>query len=493
MKAGNAGDAAAPSAGEGSPSPSDDRPPRGGLVTGTRTSLAGHPFATGRNRQVVGPVQGGMKRFLTILLLLATFPLRAASFESAEREIERSMKSGGVPGVALVVVKDGRVVHAKAFGVCSVETSVPVTTRTLFRLGSTTKLFVALAALRLVDQGALRLDGPIGDVVPGLAPALGAVTLEQLLTHTAGLAEDAPQTGPLDESALLARVTGWTDEALFASPGEVFSYANPGYVLAGAAIAQAARQPFSAAIRSLVLEPAGMAESTFRPLEAFTRPVALGHDKAGIIRPIAEHAGNYPPGSLFTNVEELGRFLSSLPAETLERLGKARVAIPAQGRSYGYGLIRDERRGASVLLHAGARSGYGSTFLFLPDQRAAVAILANRTGATMSSAAFAAARELAELKEPEVPAGVVELSPELRAGVTGTYANGTFLPAVELVEDGGHLVIRVGGKAFPAECVGTDRFRAKGAGQLESFIIVRDARGQARFLCAETWALRKRS
>ena len=434
-----------------------------------------------------------MKQLLLVLLLLASVPLGAASFEGAEREVERLMKDGGVPGAAIVVVKDGRVVHAKAFGVSSVETNVPVTTRTLFRLGSTTKLFVALAALRLVDQGALRLDAPIGDVVPGLAPGLRAVTLEQLLTHTAGLAEDAPQTGPLEESALLTRVTGWTDEALFAPPGEVFSYANPGYVLAGAAIAQAARQPFSAAMRSLVLDPAGMTESTFRPLEAFTRPVALGHDKGGVIRPIAEHAGNYPPGSLFTNVEDLGRFLSSLPAETLERVGKVRAAIPAQDRSYGYGLVNEGRRGARLFLHTGARSGYGSTFLFLPDERAAVAVLANRTGATLSQAALAAARELVDLKEPEAPAGKAELSPAQRAAVTGTYANGTFLPPVELAEDGGGLVVRVGGKAFPATCVGPDRFRAPGAGQLESFIIVRDARGQARFLCAETWALRKRS
>ena len=236
-----------------------------------------------------------MKRLLSLLLLLAAIPVRAASFESAEREVERSMTSGGVPGAAMVVVKDGRVVYAKAFGICSVETNVPVTTRTLFRIGSTTKIFVALAALRLVDQGALRLDGPIGDAVPDLAPGLRSLTLEQLLTHTAGLAEDALQNGPLDESALQARVTGWTEAALFASPGEVFSYANPGYVLAGAAIALAARQPFIAAMRSLVLEPAGMSDSTFRPLEAFTRPVALGHDKGGVIRPIAEHAGNYPP------------------------------------------------------------------------------------------------------------------------------------------------------------------------------------------------------
>ena len=83
--------------------------------------------------------------------------------------------------------------------------------------------------------------------------------------------------------------------------------------------------------------------------------------------------------------------------------------------------------------------------------------------------------------------------PERRAEVLGTYANGTVLPAVELSEEGERLVVRVAGNAFPVSCVGTDRFRAAGGGQLESFIIVRDARGQARFLCVETWALRKKS
>lgn len=435
-----------------------------------------------------------MKRILLTLLLLVALPLRAASFEAADREVERAMKSGGVPGAALVVVKDGAVVHARAFGVASAETNAPVTTRTLFRIGSTTKLLVALAALRLVDEGRLRLDQPAGDVLPELAPALRRVTLEQLLTHTAGLADDAPMSGSADESALLARVTAWKDDALFASPGEVFSYANPGYVLIGALVSRATGQPFSVAMKTLVLDPMGMSESTFRPLEAFTRPVALGHDKGGVIRPIAEHAGNYPPGSLFTHAEDLGRFLAALPAASLERLGRPRADIPTQGRRYGYGLVVEERRGPRVLLHTGARSGYGSTFLFLPEQRVAVAVLANRTGATLSSAAWAAAKELAELKEPAEPPSVpVVLSRDQLAGLAGTYANGTFLPPVELAVDGDRLVVRVGSKTFPTTCVGPDRFRAPGAAQLESFLIVRDPAGAPRFLCAEVWALRKRS
>lgn len=445
-----------------------------------------------RLRQVRSCIRGAFRRFFVFTFALVA-PLQAAApFEAADREVERLLKSGGVPGAALIIVKDGAVVHARAFGVSSVETGAPVTTRTLFRLGSTTKLLVALAALRLVDDGKLRLNQPAGDLLPELDPALRRVTLEQLLTHTAGLADDVPTHGSADETALLARVSAWKHDALFAEPGKVFSYSNPGYVLIGALIARATGQPFSAAMKTLVLDRMGMADSTFRPLEAFTRPVALGHDKGGVIRPIAEHAGNYPPGSLFTHVEDLGRFFQALSPERLDRLGRPRAAIPAQGRSYGYGLLVDE--GREALLHTGARSGYGSTFLFLPRQRVAIAVLANRTSATLSSAAWAAAREAGWAKEPavEAPPAPVPLTAERLAGLSGTYANGTFLPPVALAVEGDRLVVRVGGKSFPATCVGEDRFRAAGAGQLERFVILRDAAGSAQFLCAETWALQRR-
>lgn len=430
-----------------------------------------------------------MRLLAACLAVLAT---QTPSFESLDQRVEQLMKAGGVPGAAIVVVKDGAVVHTRGFGVTSVETGPPVTTKTLFRLGSTTKLFVALATLKLADEGKLRLDQRVGDLVPDLSPAVQRVTVEQLLTHTAGLADDAPMNGPSDESALHARVKAWDASAFIAEPGEVFSYANPGYVLLGDVIAQVSKEPFSSAMQTLVLKPMGLHDSTFRPLEAFTRSFALGHDGTGVIRPFAEHAGNYPPGSLFTNAEDLGRFLAALPAETLERLAKPRAPIVAQGRDYGYGLITDRRRGPRLILHTGARSGYGSTILIAPDQRAAVAIVTSRTGATLSPAAFAALEPYVTITEVKPATTPVPLRAGQAAVLAGTYSNGS-LPAVVLGEENGGIVVRVSGKSLPAVPVGVDRFYVAGGGQLETFVIVRDAQGAPRFLCAETWALRKRS
>jgi CubicO group peptidase (beta-lactamase class C family) len=423
---------------------------------------------------------------------VALVVLQTQTFDTLDQRVERLMKVSGVPGAAIVIVKDGAVVHTRAFGVTSVETGVPVTPNTLFRLGSTTKMFVALATLKLVDAGKLRLDERVGEVLSDVAPAVQRVTIEQLLTHTAGLADDAPMTGPAEESALHARVKGWDASAFIADPGEIFSYANPGYVLLGDVIAHVTGEPFSAAMQTLVLKPMGLRDSTFRPFEAFTRPVALGHDSAGVIRPLAEHAGNYPPGSLFTSADDLGRFLTALPAQTLERLAKPRAAILAQGRDYGYGLITDRRRGPRLILHTGGRSGYGSTILIAPDQRVAVAVVANLTSATLSGAAFAALEPYVTVTEPKPATAPVPMPAGLAAALAGTYSNGS-LPAVVLAEENGVVVLRASGKSLPAVLVGADRFYVVGGGALETFVIVRDAQGAPRFLCAENWALRKRS
>ncbi len=427
-----------------------------------------------------------------ILLGLVLQATGSDRFSQLDTRIEQMMKAAGVPGAAIALVKDSAVIHSRGFGVTSVEANTAVTSKTLFRLGSTTKMFVALAVLKLADEGKLRLDQPVGELVPSLAAPIGRITVEQLLTHTAGLAEDAPMNGPLDESALHTRVTGWNESAFFAAPGEIFSYANPGYVLLGDVIAQVTKQPFSIAMQTLVLKPAGMADSTFRPLEAFTRPVALGHDATGVVRPFAEHAGNYPPGSLFTSAEELGRLLAGLSPATLERLAQPRASIVAQGRDYGYGVVVDRRRGPRLILHTGGRTGYGSMFLIAPAERVAVAVLASRTGATLSGAAFAAVEPYVSVGDVPTSTTPVPLSREKAAALAGTYANGA-LSVVVMVDEGGTLSVNLGGKALPAVAVGDDRFYVKGGGQLETFVIVRDAQRVPRFLCAETWALRKRS
>ena len=425
-------------------------------------------------------------RFHAAFLFLLTFA-------AADGEIERLMQANGVPGAAIVVVKDGNVVHSKTFGVTSVETQVPVTPKTLFRLGSTAKMFTALAALRLAEEDKLKLEQPIGELINDLPPKLKPLTLEQLLTHTAGLAEESPMVGPLEEAALHERVKGLGDGAFYTEPGQIFSYANNGYIVAGDVIAHVTKKPFSEAIRALVLEPLGMNDSTYRPLEAFTHSVALGHDKDAsgktiVARPFAEHAGAYPPGSLFTSIEDLSKAFAKLP---LDKLAKPRTEIVGQHRHYGYGVVVDDNRGPRLVLHTGARVGYGSIFLFLPEQRVAVAILANKSGAVFSSAAFIAIDQFAETSEPAKLRADLPLSPDEAKKIAGLYTNGSL--KVELAVDDGKLVLKLANRNVPVQRTGPWTFHIENGRQLEDFVIVPDPSGAPRYLAADVGALQKRN
>jgi CubicO group peptidase (beta-lactamase class C family) len=169
----------------------------------------------------------------------------ADTFEDLARTSLEELASGNIPGGAVAVVKDDRVVFVKGFGVASIETGVPVTPDTLFQIGSTTKSSTAALALSLVEEGRLRLDDPIAEHVKGLAPGLSRVTMAQLLSHTAGLKDEPDEFGLQDESALGDYARSWTDAYCLFPPGQVFSYSNSGFALAGLVVQEVGGKPFA--------------------------------------------------------------------------------------------------------------------------------------------------------------------------------------------------------------------------------------------------------
>jgi CubicO group peptidase (beta-lactamase class C family) len=155
------------------------------------------------------------------------------------------MAETNTPGAGVGIVSGDRLVFAKGFGVSSVETGAPVTPDMLFRLGSTTKMFTAAALVTLAEEGKLKLDEPLGKYAKGLSPKIASLTAHQLLTHTAGLKDDAPMFGRHDDEALAETVRALNGDFLFAAPGRVFSYSNPGYWLAGYLIEAVGGKPYA--------------------------------------------------------------------------------------------------------------------------------------------------------------------------------------------------------------------------------------------------------
>jgi CubicO group peptidase (beta-lactamase class C family) len=262
-----------------------------------------------------------MPRLIALAVLL-TSALASASPLPPEvkaritRSVQEELKADAIPGAAVAVVKDGEVVFLEAFGVRSLEERTPVTPDTLFRLGSTTKMLTALVALESAAKGRLSLDAPVGRYAKGLNPALGRVTLRQLLSHTAGMREASPSVESRDDEALGRMVRGWKADYLFAPPGDVFSYSGPGYWLSGYVLESVHGKPYAELMRTQLFLPLGMARSTLRPLEALTYDFAQGHEEAqgklGVVRPMAENTAMYPAGSVFSSARELARLATVL-------------------------------------------------------------------------------------------------------------------------------------------------------------------------------------
>ncbi|MBC7909504.1 MAG: beta-lactamase family protein, partial [Pyrinomonadaceae bacterium] len=202
-------------------------------------------------------------------------------FSALEKVVLEELKETNTPGAAVAIVSGDRVIYAKGFGLANVETGAQVSPDMLFRLGSTTKMFTGAALVTLAAQGKIKLDEPIGTYVKSLTPKLARITTHQLISNSGGVADfQAPFISNDDES--LARMAlGWKDDAVFAEPGQVYSYSSPGFWLAGHVIEAVTGKPYADAMNELVFQPLGMTRTTLRPLVAMTYPLSQGHQVNG--------------------------------------------------------------------------------------------------------------------------------------------------------------------------------------------------------------------
>ncbi|MBI3878644.1 MAG: serine hydrolase [Verrucomicrobia bacterium] len=420
------------------------------------------------------------RRAFLIVLLLAVSALRAAAPNLAPLDafIKSELSRANVPGTAVAVVLGGEIIYAKGFGIANVDTGDPVKPDMLFRIGSTTKMFTAATLVSLAEEGKVKLDAPIGDLVKGLAPKISRLTPHQLLTHSSGLADTTVMEGPHDDSALAAAARALPDSLTFAEPGKIYSYSNPGFWLAGLAAETAGGKPYADMVAERVLKPCGMIRSTFRPTAAMTWPLAVGHGpegrgKAEVTRPLADNAGGWPAGQLFTTAPEFARFCiafmsggkvdgkQALSPFVIEKLSTPHVAVSGREGHYGYGLTVKDEGGLRWLSHGGSRTGYGSFAKMCPEKKFAVIALCNKSGASLPRVVEKAV-ELALGIAPAAPEPRKKqaMSAEEMKRLAGTYGNGQATMALR-VKDGqlvgaqGGVFAKVGENRYLRPAVGS--------------------------------------
>ena len=206
-------------------------------------------------------------RFMTALIGAAVIALSAAaSADPVDDYVRSQLASRHLPGVALAVIKDGRIVKAAGYGVASLELNVSVTPETVFEIGSISKQFTADAILLLVEDGKVALDDPISKYLAHPPAAWSAITIRHILTHTAGLADfDTGNIGfsyrreyTADEFVeLLAK------QPLDFPPGQRWNYTNA-FPLLGMVVERASGMPYAEFVRTRIFAPLALRSARFK-------------------------------------------------------------------------------------------------------------------------------------------------------------------------------------------------------------------------------------
>lgn len=416
---------------------------------------------------------------LLLVIAIASIDTRAHSedftpvIQRVEDLVKNELDRGILTGVSVALVDDQTPLFAYGFGLADEAEQRPATSKTVYRAGSISKLFTAVAAMQLAEAGKLDIDKPVTDYLPEFRIVdtfadAAPITLRQLMCHRSGLVRESPVGGYLDpsEPTIDASVASLADCVRVHRPCQVTKYSNIGVTIVGQAVARVAGMPFPAYQRTRVLDPLGMKSSSFlrddrvRP-QLSTSYMLVADEKGGFNRvesPVFK-LGTLPAGNLYTSVEDLARFLSCLFAdgevdgksilkpETLAEMFTPQLTDKETG--FGLGFSVGEFRDRKLISHTGAVYGFSSSFAGIPELKIGVIVLANediamgpvRRIANTALGWMADVRQGRELQPEDVYQDVPE---EVAKTLAGDYESESYW--AELRYDEGRLLADISGQ-----------------------------------------------
>jgi CubicO group peptidase (beta-lactamase class C family) len=297
-----------------------------------------------------------------------------------------------VPGASVVVISGGRVAVRRAYGMADLERKVAATPETDYRLASVSKQFTAMAVMVLAEDGTLRYDQPVRDVLPELPAAARSVTIRHLLNHTSGLwdYEDLvpeSRTAQLDDRDVLGLLA--SKDSLYFPAGSQYRYSNSGYVLLGLIVARVSGMSFPEFLRARIFLPLGMSASVAHVEGSDTVPRrAYGYSPRGgtfVQTDQSVTSATLGDGGIYTNVDDMVRWDQALSgtklitAPTLELATTPPQLPAAAGTQYGFGWFVDTYRGEKRWRHTGETSGFRNAIQRFPRRGLTVIVLTNRS------------------------------------------------------------------------------------------------------------------
>lgn len=325
-----------------------------------------------------------------------------------DKWIEQHKERYGMPGLSVVVLRDGTVVHSRGYGLASVEFELSATRDSVYQIASVSKVFAAVAVMRLVDRGQLDLESPVSALLPDTPRAWAEIRLRHLLDHTSGLPAHAgvnpryleelerrkrreafADTDALDYFTPQERLQYLAELPLAFEPGTKHSYNQAGFILVGMVIERVSGLAFAEFGAREIFRPLGMTTARFgdsrvvvkgRPAGAYSRQHGAGLQNW--IWPYSP--SDYPGAGLNASAVDVAKFLQALEGDSLlsararARMWEPTVLSDGQAVRYGLGWSVYEINGLRAVGHEG---GGCCWVVYLPSRRLSVVALSNLAGA----------------------------------------------------------------------------------------------------------------
>jgi CubicO group peptidase (beta-lactamase class C family) len=318
--------------------------------------------------------------------------------------LKAEMEKQQIPGLALMVIKDGKPIKTECYGIANLEWNAPVTTDTVFEIGSMTKQFTAACILMLAEDGKLSLDDKISRHLEKTPPAWSDITIRHLLTHTSGIKNYTVLDGfelskHLTQAQFIEKIGSYP---LDFQPGASWSYCNSGYNLLGFIIENTSGKNYWDFLRERIFKPLQMTNTTRRLPSIIVPHRAAGYElknHAHINRDY-DLTDLFSAGAIISTITDIARWNAALGGETvLKASSKEQWWTPVklndgQTKNYGFGWFLDPLDGHKDIGHGGSTSGFSSTIQRFPDDKLSVLILTNTD---KEGTATRLAKEIAQL------------------------------------------------------------------------------------------------
>ena len=332
---------------------------------------------------------------LVIFILFLLFCIPAAGQTNLEAKVDEYVKNHlageKIPGISVAVMREGKIILAKGYGLANVEHNVPVKPETVFQSGSVGKAFTVVAIMMLVDEGKLKLDDEIKKYLTDAPPEWDRITVRHLLQHTSGMGGypdnfDFRQDRSEDEIYQFIRATPLAFEL-----GDKRGYSNLGFVTLGILIHKVTGKFYADFLKERIFTPLGMttariiSEADIIPNRAAGYRIVDGELKNQ--EWVAPTLNTTADGALYLSVLDMAKFEAALHAKKLlspasyDAMWKKVVTNDGVAQPWGFSWHIKDVNGKSIVGHSGGWQGFTANFDRYPEKDLAVMAFTNRRGA----------------------------------------------------------------------------------------------------------------